>query len=258
MNLYFQSAVVVLFYMTIFFIVAQIKKNNSIVDIGWGLGFVVIAIFTLLTNRNYNFRSILVTALVFIWGMRLFYHIVKRNLGKPEDFRYAAWRKEWGKWLVPRAFLQVFMLQGVIMLVVAYPIIMNNDRSIGSVGYGEIIGLIIWIVGFIFETLGDKQLKKFIADKKNKGYIMKEGLWKYTRHPNYFGEATMWWGIFIITLSSRSGMLGIISPITITLMLLYVSGVPMLEKHYKDNIEFQEYAKVTSKFLPWFPKKSIK
>jgi len=258
MNLYFQSAVVVFFYMTLFFIVAQIKKNNSIVDIGWGLGFVVIAIFTLLINGNYNLRSILVTALVFLWGMRLLYHIVKRNVGKPEDFRYAAWRKEWGKWLVPRAFLQVFMLQGVIMLVIAYPIIMNNDSSIGSFGCGEIMGFIIWIIGFIFEVIGDKQLKDFIADKKNSGHIMKEGLWKYTRHPNYFGEATMWWGIFIITLSSQSGMFGIVSPITITLMLVYVSGVPMLEKHYKDNMEFQEYAKSTRKFLPWFPKKSLK
>lgn len=258
MNLYFQSAVLVFIYMTLFFIVAQIKKNNSIVDIGWGIGFVIIAFYTLYINGNYNPRSILVTALVVIWGMRLFYHILKRNLGKSEDFRYAAWRKEWGKWLVPRAFFQVFMLQGAIMLVVAYPIIMNNDRSIGSLGYGEIIGLGIWIVGFIFEALGDKQLKEFIADKKNKGKIMKEGLWKYTRHPNYFGEATMWWGIFIISFSSKSGIYGIISPITITLMLLYVSGVPMLEEHYKDNKEFQDYAKVTSKFIPWCTKKKNK
>jgi len=258
MNLYFQSAVVVFFYMTLFFIIAQIKKNNSIVDMGWGLGFVVIAFYTLFINGNYSFLSILVTTLVSVWGMRLVYHILKRNLGKPEDFRYAAWRKAWGKWLVPRAFFQVFMLQGVIMLVIAYPIIMNNDRSIGSLGYREIIGLVMWIVGFIFEALGDKQLKEFIADKKNKGKIMKEGLWKYTRHPNYFGEATMWWGIFIISLSSKSGIYGIISPITITLMLLYVSGVPMLEKHYKNNKEFQAYAKVTSKFIPWFSKKSIK
>ena len=181
--------------------------------------------------------------------------ILKRNLGKPEDFRYAAWRKDWGKWLIPRAFLQVFMLQGVIMLIIAYPIIMNNATTVASLGALEIIGLAIWIVGFTFEALGDKQLKDFIADKTNKGHIMKKGLWKYTRHPNYFGEATMWWGIFIIAIPSSSGIVGIISPITITLMLLFVSGVPMLEKHYKDNKEFQEYSKVTSIFVPWFPGK---
>lgn len=254
MNLYLQSAVLVFIYMTMFFIIAQIKKNNSIVDMGWGIGFVLIALYTLLKGGNYNPRSVTVTILVSIWGIRLFYHILKRNLGKPEDFRYAAWRKEWGKWLVPRAFLQVFMLQGFFMLVIAYPIIMNNATESGSLGIVEIIGLVIWIVGFIFEALGDKQLKDFIANKKNKGHIMKEGLWKYTRHPNYFGEATMWWGIFIMTIPSKSGIAGIISPVVITFLLVFVSGVPMLEKHYKDNKEFQEYAKVTSKFIPWLPK----
>ena len=257
MNLYLQSVILVFGYMTIFFIIAQIKKNNSIVDIGWGLGFVVIAIYTLLSGGNYNPRSIIVTALVFVWGIRLFYHISKRNIGKPEDFRYVAMRKKWGKSVVPRAFLQVFMLQGVLMLVVAYPIILNNATPKGSFGGLEIIGLVIWIFGFMFETIGDKQLKEFIADKKNKGHILKEGFWKYTRHPNYFGEATMWWGIFVITLFSKSRIYGVISPVIITLLLLYVSGVPMLEKHYKDNKEFQEYAKFTSKFVPWFPKKNI-
>jgi steroid 5-alpha reductase family enzyme len=255
MDLYVQSIILVFIYMTLFFVVAQIKKNNSIVDMAWGIGFVMIAVYTLFIGGNYNPSSIIVTTLVCIWGIRLFYHILKRNLGKSEDFRYAAWRKEWGKWVVPRAFLQVFMLQGVIMLVIAYPIIMNNATTVASLGALEIIGLAIWIVGFIFEALGDKQLKDFIADKTNKGHIMKKGLWKYTRHPNYFGEATMWWGIFIISIPSSSGLMGIVSPIMITLMLLFVSGVPMLEKHYKDNKEFQEYAKVTSIFVPWFPRK---
>ena len=255
MNIYVQSTILVFIYMSIFFIIAQIKKNNSIVDMGWGLGFVLISVYTLFTGGNYNLRAIIVTALVLVWGIRLFYHILKRNLGKPEDFRYATFRRSWGRWEMPRAFLQVFMLQGAIMLVIAYPIIMNNATSKGSLGILELVGIAVWIVGFIFEALGDKQLKNFIADKKNKGHIMKSGLWKYTRHPNYFGEATMWWGIFIITLSSQSGIEGIISPIIITLLLLYVSGVPMLEKHYKDNKEFQAYVKITSKFVPSLPKK---
>jgi steroid 5-alpha reductase family enzyme len=208
-----------------------------------------------LGEKNYNFKSIAITILVCVWGMRLFYYILKRNLGKPEDFRYAAWRKEWGKWLVPRAFLQVFMLQGAIMLIVEYPVIMSNMATKGKFDLLGLIGLGIWIIGFIFEALGDKQLKDFIRDKKNKGHIMRSGLWKYTRHPNYFGEATMWWGIYIISLSSIKSLFGIISPLTITLMLLYVSGVPMLEKHYKDNKEFQAYARITSKFIPWFPRR---
>lgn len=255
MSLYMQSIVVIFIYMTIFFTIAQVVKNNSIVDMGWGIGFVVIAIYTLFASENYNPRSIMITGLVALWGIRLFYHILKRNWGKSEDFRYVAMRKNWGKWVVPKGFIRVFMLQGALMLIIAYPIIMNNDSSTGNLGILEIIGLIIWVVGFIFEALGDKQLKAFISDKKNKGHIMKQGLWKYTRHPNYFGEATMWWGIFIISISSKSGIYGIISPIIITLLLLFVSGVPMLEKHYENNKEFQAYAKVTSKFLPCFSKK---
>lgn len=255
MNIYLESAVLVFIYMSIFFIAAQIIKNNSIVDIGWGIGFVMIAWYTLIRGNNYSFPSIVVTILVSLWGLRLFYHILRRNLGKPEDYRYAAWRREWGKWLIPRSFFQIFMLQGVLMLIIALPIIMNNASDRVSMTLTGIAGIGVWILGFVFEALGDKQLKDFVSDKRNKGHIMKTGLWRYTRHPNYFGEATMWWGIFLISLSSESGILGIISPITITLLLLFVSGVPMLEKRYRDNQEFQEYAKVTSKFIPWFPKR---
>lgn len=255
MSLLIQSMILVFVYMTLFFAAATVKKNNSIVDFGWGLGFVAIALYTLVAGGNWNIRAILVTVLVSAWGLRLFYHIIRRNLGNPEDFRYAAWRKEWGKWVVPRAFFQVFMLQGAIMLIIAYPIIRTNGTPNGSLGILEWIGLMIWLIGYFFEVVGDKQLKDFIATKKTKGSILQTGLWKYTRHPNYFGEATMWWGIFVIAFSSDSGWLGLISPVTITFMLLFVSGVPMLEKHYKDNPEFQAYAKKTSKFIPWIPKK---
>lgn len=255
MNIYLQSILLVFVYMTCFFIAAQFKKNNSIVDIGWGIGFVFIAVYTIIASGNFSLRPILVTSLVATWGIRLFYHILKRNKGKAEDFRYVAMRKQWGKWVVPRAFFQVFMLQGLIMLIISYPVIMNNSTYNGEIGLLELVGLAIWIIGFLFETIGDMQLKNFLKNRDLKSRIMKDGLWKYTRHPNYFGESTMWWGIFIITINSKSGLLGIISPLTITLLLLFVSGVPLLEKHYEGNKEFQEYAKVTNKFIPWFPKK---
>lgn len=249
------SAVIVLIYMTIFFIIAKLIKNNSIVDIGWGLGFVTISLITLFISGNLNIRSILVTTLVFVWGTRLAYYIFKRNKGKPEDFRYAKWREEWGKWRDIRAFFQIFMLQGTIMLIVAYPIILNNSTATGAIGVVEILGLMIWVFGFGFEVIGDYQLKRFKANKNNKGRIIKEGLWRYTRHPNYFGEAVLWWGIFLICLPSNSGIIGIMSPILMTYLLMFVSGVPMLENHYKDHYEYQEYAKVTNKFFPWVPKK---
>ena len=252
--LYF-SAVLIFIYFMIFFIVAQIIKNNSIVDMGWGAGFIVVALGTLFYQGAYLERNLLITLLILIWGGRLAYHIIRRNWGKPEDFRYAKWRQDWGRWLVPRAFLQVFMLQGLLMLVIGYPIILVNANPQPGLGLLDYLGLIVWLIGFYFESVGDRQLADFKKDPANKGHVIKSGLWRYTRHPNYFGEATMWWGIFLIALSVPSGWTAVISPLTITLLLLYVSGVPLLERKYKDNKEFQEYARVTNKFFPWFPKK---
>ncbi len=255
-DLLLQAAVIVFIHFLLFFLVAQIIRNNSIVDMGWGAGFVLVALATLFIQGAYMERNLLLVLLITIWGGRLTYYIVRRNWGKSEDFRYAKWRREWGRWLVPRAFLQVFMLQGLLMLVVGYPIILVNANPQPGLNIIDYLGLAVWIIGFYFESVSDKQMAEFKKDPANKGHIIKTGLWKYSRHPNYFGEATMWWGIFLLSLSAPLGWSAIISPLTITLMLLYVSGVPMLEKKYKDNPEFQEYAKVTNKFFPWFPKKT--
>jgi len=253
-----ESIVLIFSYFSVFFIVALIIKNNSIVDIGWGIGFVLAAWYSMARGGNYTETGVLATVLVTVWGLRLFYHIVKRNWKKPEDFRYAAWRKEWGKWLIPRAFLQIFMLQAFFMAVIAYPVISINATEKAPFSLFGILGALVWAKGFFFEALGDWQLKQFIKNPQNKGRIMKDGLWKYTRHPNYFGEATMWWGIFIIGIGTDSGIAGIISPLTITILLVFVSGVPMLEKKYAENEEFQAYARITSKFIPWFPKRESK
>lgn len=250
-----QCALVIFIYFMLFFGIAQVIKNNSIVDMGWGAGFVVVALYALISQGAYEPRNILLTLLVAIWGGRLTYYILRRNWGKPEDFRYAKWRREWGRWLVPRAFLQVFMLQGLLMLVIGYPIILVNANPQPGLTTLDYIGLLVWITGFFFESVSDKQMAEFKKNPANKGHVIKNGLWKYSRHPNYFGEATMWWGIFLLALSVPLGWSGIISPLTITLLLLFVSGVPMLERKYKDNPEFQAYAGVTSKFVPWFPKK---
>jgi steroid 5-alpha reductase family enzyme len=253
-ELFVQAALIVFVYFLVFFLVAQVIKNNSIVDMGWGAGFVLLALIILISQGAYVERNLLMTLLVTIWGGRLTYYIVKRNWGKPEDFRYAKWRQEWGRWLVPRAFLQVFMLQGLLMLVIGYPIVLVNANPQPELNFFDYAGLLVWIIGFIFESVGDKQMAEFKKDPANKGHVIKSGLWKYSRHPNYFGEATMWWGIFLLALSVPSGLSAVISPLVITLLLLFVSGVPMLERKYKDNPEFQAYAKVTSKFFPWFPK----
>jgi steroid 5-alpha reductase family enzyme len=223
---------------------------------GWGLGFVIIAWYLMIENWNFLIPRIIMTVLVTIWGLRLFIHIIQRNLGKEEDFRYKKWREEWGRWLIPRAFLQVYMLQGLFMGIISLPLILIRYESGPWNLLVLVIGLGIWILGFIFESLGDKQLKTFIGDPSNRGKIMDRGLWKYTRHPNYFGEATMWWGIFLIGMSAGISILSIVSPLTITTLLLFVSGVPMLEKSMKDKPGYQEYAERTSIFIPLPPKRA--
>lgn len=251
---------IVFIYMNIFYLIGIIKKNNSIVDIGWGLGFIMISISSLLIygiNNSFNipFRILLPNILLFLWGSRLAYYIFKRNYKKEEDYRYQQMRENWGKKVNLIAYFNIFMTQGLIMYIIALPVIVNNISSLSGFYLTDIIGLVIWIIGYFFEVVGDYQLKTFIKDINNKGKIMQSGLWKYTRHPNYFGEATMWFGIFFLTINSKLGLAGIISPLLITSLLLFVSGVPLLEKKYADNIEFQEYAKRTSKFIPWFSKK---
>lgn len=249
-----QSALLVFVYMSLLFIIALIKKDNSIVDVGWGFGFILIAQRALMRSQTLTVAQLLITGIIVAWGLRLSLHILRRNWGKPEDHRYAAWRQAWGKHVVIRSFLQVFMLQGLVMLIVATPILIINADPSPAVSFLHILGFGIWIFGLTFEAIGDRQLYLFTHNPANKGRIMQTGLWAYTRHPNYFGESVMWWGIFVIALASPYGIFALVSPVTITLLLLFVSGVPMAEEAFKGNPEFAQYQQRTSAFFPWFPK----
>ncbi len=251
----FYSAAAVLVYMTLVFLIALFMKDNSIVDIAWGLGFVLVALLTFFLEKGFTFRHALVTALVLIWGFRLAVHIFIRNRGRGEDFRYAQWRREWGKGFLLRSFFQIFMLQGLLLLVIASPVLLVNSSKEAGASLLDLFGLILWLVGFFFEAGGDHQLSRFKRNPQNRGKIMSSGLWKYTRHPNYFGEAAMWWGVFLIALSVPYGWTAVVSPLLITFLLLRVSGVTMLEKKYAGNKEFEAYTKRTNAFFPWFPKK---
>lgn len=250
------TLIVVFIYMNIVFLIALKHKNNGLVDVGWGFGFVVISIFSLLINIDkFLIIKLIPTILVMLWGFRLSYYLFKRNYKKEEDYRYKDMRQRWGKNVNIDAYFKIFMLQGLLMSIISLPIIFFNSTYIDKFNLLNIFGLIIWIIGYLFEVIGDYQLKKFIKNPNNKGKIMTYGLWKYTRHPNYFGESVMWWGIFLITINSSLSYYGIISPIFITFLLVFISGIPLLEKKYENNKEFQEYAKKTSKFIPWFVKK---
>jgi steroid 5-alpha reductase family enzyme len=242
-------------YVSVVFVIALIKRDNSIMDIAWGPGFVLIAWYTLLAASDFQAPQLIVTALVSIWGLRLGYHIFRRKRGEGEDFRYRKWRETWGNLFLVRSYFQIFILQGLLMIVVAAAVILINGSSASGSLILAIAGSLVWLFGFYFESRGDKELLEFISDPQNKGRLMTSGLWSYTRHPNYFGEATQWWGIFIIALGYPDGWVTIISPLMITFLLLKVSGVPMLEKKFADTPGWDEYARRTNKFIPWFPKK---
>lgn len=249
------SAIAVVLYMTGLFLIALVRKDNSIADIGWGVGFILVALLSFFLEPGYTLRHLLVVGLVVVWGARLATHIALRNRKRGEDFRYAKWRAQWGRLFIVRSYLQVFLLQGLILLVISYSVMVINHSTDSGWTPWDVLGLCLWLIGFFFEAVGDDQLIRFKRDAANKGKIMTTGLWKTTRHPNYFGESAMWWGIFLIALSVKNGWTAVVSPVVITFMLLKVSGVPMLEKKYAGNREFEEYARKTNAFFPWFPKK---
>ncbi len=244
------AVAIVWVYMTLFYALAMHKKDSSIIDIGWGLGFVVIAWALSIASGEWGAGNLILNGLVTIWGLRLAAHIYIRKQGKPEDWRYAKWRKDWGKTYWRRSYLEIFMLQGLMMLLVSAPIVLAADHGKFSMTPVAWIGFVIWAVGFFFEAVGDWQLSRWLKVKHQKNDIMTAGLWRYTRHPNYFGEITQWWGIWLVVLSLPSGWLAIVSPLTITYLLLKVSGIPMLEKKYKDNPKFQAYKARTSALIP--------
>lgn len=254
MNLYSILALVLLGYMNFWFIISIIKKRNDIADIGWGLGFVLIAWLSFYLS-GYSLKAITVNCLVTIWGLRLAWHIYNRNKNKPEDSRYLEWRKTW-KYFYLRSYLQVFLLQGLFLYLISLPVMFINYSVSGGFGILEVIGLLIWATGYYFESMGDKQLKEFISNPTNKGKLMDQGLWQYSRHPNYFGEVTQWWGIFIMTLSIPGSLFTVIGPFTITILILFVSGIPLLEKKYAGRSDWEEYKKKTSVFFP-LPSRSI-
>jgi steroid 5-alpha reductase family enzyme len=242
--------------MNLWFVVSLIKKRNDVADVAWGLGFILMAWTSFSLSGNYSERSVLVCVLVSIWGLRLAWHIHSRNHGKAEDYRYLAWRKEWGKWFYLRSYLQIYLLQGLLLFLIAMPIMAINKNYGPPLNWLDFVGLAVWILGFYFEARGDSELARFAKNPANKGKIIQSGLWAYTRHPNYFGEVTLWWGIFIVSLGGTSIIYTLVSPLIITILILFVSGIPMLEKKYSGNKEFEEYKKRTSIFFPFPPKTS--
>lgn len=244
-------ALVICLYMSICFILSIIRKRNDIADTAWGIGFFIAACVPLYMYGVQSLQQIIVTLLVLIWGARLSIHIHMRNRHKGEDPRYLAWRQTW-KWFYTRSFFQIYMLQGCLLILIVSPVLFIHTFASSELSIYTYVGIIVWLIGFFFESRGDTQLKKFIQNPDNRGKIMDQGLWAYTRHPNYFGEVTQWWGMFIIALSVPYGIYSIIGPLTITFLILKVSGIPMLEKSFIGRPGWEEYKAKTSVFIPWF------
>lgn len=251
------SIALILLLQTAFFIVSLVLKNNSYADVSWGIGFILVALLSFIISDIDTTRRALVTALVIVWGVRLSLRIFLKNYGKPEDFRYARWRESWGGSFIVRSFFQIYLLQGALLLIVSLPVILVNVYGDGNLKFLDLMGLGIWTLGFLFESIGDFQLDRFVKNPQNVGKIMRYGLWQYSRHPNYFGESLQWFGIALIALSVSYGFIGLISPLLITFLLLKVSGIPMMERRFEGNPEFEDYKLRTRAFVPGLPKISL-
>jgi steroid 5-alpha reductase family enzyme len=256
-QVYLQALLLILVLMTILWVMSIILKNVSIVDIFWGLGFVVTACFYFISTDGYLPRKIIILALVSLWGLRLSSYIGWRNHGKGEDFRYREFRKKYGEkryWWI--SFFQTFLLQGILMWLISAPLLgaqlYGKDKEPGILDFA---GILFWLTGFIFEAGGDYQLAVFKSDPANKGKVLKTGFWRYTRHPNYFGDSSVWWGFGLICLGAGS-YLPAAGSLLMTALIIKVSGVALLEKSLAGKKpEYREYIEKTSAFIPWFPKK---
>jgi steroid 5-alpha reductase family enzyme len=239
------------------YVIGWIAKDNSLVDIAYGPAFLVACwgAWLLGSSMPVHFRPLLLLVLLTLWGVRLGLHIGLRHRGRGEDFRYQKFRQDWGNSIIWRSFLQIYMLQGIIVLIIATPVLLTIGAPGGALQWTDFLGIFLFLLGFFFEAVSDWQVTAFKRGGANKGKIIKDGLWRYSRHPNYFGEATLWWGIFFIGLGSPFGFYGLIAPLTIAFLLLKVSGIPMLEVKYQGNAEFLEYKEKTNAFFPWFPRK---
>jgi steroid 5-alpha reductase family enzyme len=243
-------------FMTIGWGLSLVRRDASVVDPFWGVGFIVAAASYLLLLDGYRWREVLVLVMVCIWGLRLSGYLLWRNRGKGEDPRYTAMRRKRPTSFWWYSYFQVFLLQALLLWLVAAPI---AGAMAGQPGQGlnplDYVGIAVWVFGLAWEVSGDTQLALFKSHPTNKGKVMQTGAWRYTRHPNYFGEAVLWWGVWLVAAAAHAYW-SAYGPVLLTLLLLRVSGVTLLEKNLKESKPgYAEYAARTSPFIPWFPKR---
>jgi steroid 5-alpha reductase family enzyme len=247
------NGVVVTLLMLTIWIGSILCRNASIVDAFWGAGFVLIA-WTTFWITSPSQRSLLLPVLTTIWGMRLSLFLTWRNWGLPEDFRYRSMRDKHGSrfWLV--SLLTVFVLQGLVMWIVSLPLQTSGPMAEGRTGL-VVVGVLLWLLGILFEGVGDWQLARFRSVAGHQGSVLDRGLWRYTRHPNYFGDFCVWWGLLIVSLQHGAPAWSAVGPIVMSTLLMKFSGVALLEKSLKRaKPDYAAYVAATNAFFPWLPR----
>lgn len=241
-------------WMTFFYLISLFLKNNGIADIAWGLGFAGIAFIALILSGKWgkNPLKLLLFLMIFLWALRLSVYLFIRNYNKEEDYRYQQFRKDWGKQWIWKSYLQVYMLQGVLMLFIALPIYITAllPASHQKISAFQIIASGIWTLGWLIESIADIHLYLFKRQSQNKGKLLTTGLWKISRHPNYLGESLVWIGMAFYTLNFPYGYVSLLSPVLVVWLLYKVSGVPLLEKKLKQRPDFEDYKKKVSSIFP--------
>jgi len=232
-------------------------RNASIVDIVWGTTFVLVAWIAFALGDGVDARRLLLAVLVSVWGLRLAAYLAWRNGVRHEDYRYAAMRRRDPEGFPRRSLVTVFLLQGLLAWIVSLPVqLAASGDDPEDLGVLAAVGSVVWLVGFLFEAVGDLQLARFKADPANAGRVMDRGLWRYTRHPNYFGDFCVWWGVFLVAAETPLARIGVVGPIVMSTLLMRVSGVPLLEQSLtKRRKGYAEYVARTSAFFPRPPRR---
>ncbi len=235
-------------YMTLAFLVAYVRRRLDTVDVAWGIGFILVAWSSYLQQPSG--LSLLLALLVSIWGARLSTHIGRRSFSShQDDQRYTKLTRKWKGNIWARAYWSVFLLQGALILIVSLPVSLVAGQRTEELGWLTALGVVIWLGGFIIEVTADRQLRNFLS-QPNHPKIMQRGLWRYSRHPNYFGELTQWYGLAAVALQVNYGWLGLIGPLTLTYLIIFISGLPPIERPRADDPDYQRYKRRTSALIP--------
>jgi steroid 5-alpha reductase family enzyme len=253
-QVWFGGLLAVLVLMTVVWGISVVRRDASIVDRVWGLAFIVAVVTYAALGDGTGTRTALVVTLVTIWGLRLSVHITARNWGAGEDERYVRMRERHPESFAVTSLFRVFWVQAVLAWVISLPLLAATTRATaGGLGWLDVLGLVVWLVGFVFEAGGDWQLSRFLADPANRGTVMDRGLWRYTRHPNYFGDTTVWWGLFLFALATGAWW-SALGPALLTFVIVRISGVAMTERGMSAGSSkrtgYDEYVRRTNAFIP--------